>query len=369
MSDGPPPPVESVTLAPGYSISRVIKGGWQLAGDHGPVEPATAIADMEAFLDAGITTFDCADIYTGVEDMIGTFIADLRKRRGADVADRVKVHTKLVPDLTRLAELTPDEVEAIVDRSLKRLQIDRLHLVQFYWWDTSLGTPTKALDVLKRCRDAGKIAHLGVTNWDVTDTAPFVEAGFDLVSTQVQYSLLDRRPAGTLVPWAQEHDIGLLCYGTLAGGFLTDQWLGRPDPGFAFENRSLVKYRLIIDEFGPWDRFQDLLTTLSEIGNAHGVSLSTVATRWVLDRPGVAAAIVGARYARHLPKTREVFRLTLSDDERARIEAILAQAPGVGGEVFGAERDRSGRHGRIMKYNLNTRPDDQIHAAQAGANG
>ncbi|MEM0934408.1 MAG: aldo/keto reductase [Pseudomonadota bacterium] len=361
--------VETWDLAPDHRISRVIKGGWQLAGDHGPVDRTVAIADMEAFLDAGITTFDCADIYTGVEEMIGAFIADVRARRGADVADQVRVHTKLVPDLTRLADLAPHEVEAIIDRSLERLGIERLHLVQFYWWDTGLGEPTRALDVLKSCREKGKIAHLGVTNWDVADTTPFVEAGFDLVSTQVQYSLLDRRPSRGLSNWATKQGIGLLCYGTLAGGFLTDTWLGRPDPGFAFENRSLVKYRLIIDEFGPWERFQALLQLLQGIGREHGVSLAAVATRWVLDQPGVAAAIVGARYARHLPKTLEVFRFSLRPEDTARIDALLEEAPGVGGSVFAVERDRSGRHGRIMKYNLNTRPDDKIHAASEGADG
>src|SRR5688572_24256985 len=108
--------VETADLRPGHRISRVIKGGWQLAGDHGEVRPEQAIADMEAFLDAGITTFDCADIYKGVEEMIGAFIADVRRRRGAEVAGRVVVHTKLVPDLGRLDDIRPDEIEAIVDR-------------------------------------------------------------------------------------------------------------------------------------------------------------------------------------------------------------------------------------------------------------
>ncbi len=67
-----------------------------------------------------------------------------------------------------------------------------------------------------------------------------------------------------------------------------------------FENRSLIKYRLIIDEFGPWALFQDLLRALKAVGDRHDVSLSAVATRWVLDQPQVAAGIVGARYARHL---------------------------------------------------------------------
>ena len=353
--------VETTDLRPGHRISRVIKGGWQLAGDHGEVRPEAAIADMEAFLDAGITTFDCADIYKGVEEMIGRFIADLRNRRGAEVADSVVVHTKLVPDLTRLAEIRPEEIEAIVDRSLARLKIERIPLVQFYWWDTAIGQPVEALEVLKECRRKGKIANLGVTNWDTPVMDRFVDAGFDLVSAQVQYSLLDRRPAGGFSNWGRERDLQILAYGTLAGGFLTEAWLGQPDPGFAFENRSLVKYRLIIDEFGDWDLFQTLLSTLKAIGDRHGVSLAAVASRWVLDQPQVAAAIVGARYARHLPKTLDIFRHQLDAQDHARIGAVLAEARGPAGPVYGLEGDRSGRHGRIMKYNLNTNPDDRVH--------
>ena len=359
-------PVETIELRPAHRISRVIKGGWQLAGDHGAVDRKAAIADMEAFLDAGITTFDCADIYTGVEEMIGEFIADLRARRGASVADRVIVHTKLVPDLTRLADLRSDEVEAIIDRSLKRLQIDRLHLVQFYWWDLSLGNAVEALEVLKLCQQKGKIANLGVTNWDSDQIARFVEAGYDIASNQVQYSVLDRRPTHGLDRWAQERDMQLLCYGSLAGGFLTENWLDLPDPGYEFTNRSLIKYRLIIDEFGPWERFQALLTLLRQIGDKHGVSLSSVATRWVLDQPQVAGAIVGARYARHLPKTLQVFDLALDDEDHAAIAALQAQADGPAGKVFGYESDRTSRHGRIMKYNLNTRPDDQVFGKTNG---
>ncbi len=356
---------ETADLRPGHRISRVIKGGWQLAGDHGPVEREAAIADMEAFLDAGITTFDCADIYTGVEEMIGNFIADVRRRRGGEGADRVIVHTKLVPDLSRLADIRPDEVEAIIDRSLKRLQIERLHLVQFFWWDLTIGNAVSALEVLKRCQEKGKIANLGTTNWNEAQMSLFTDAGFDVVSAQVQYSVLDRRPAGAFSDWAREHDVQLLCYGTLAGGFLTENWLGQADPGFAFENRSLIKYRLIIDEFGSWDLFQTLLSTLKAVGERHGVSLSSVATGWVLDQPQVAAGIVGARYARHLPKTMEVFGFELDAADRAAIGAVLAQAGGPQGPVYGLEGDRTSRHGRIMKYNLNTKPDDQVLAAAA----
>ena len=354
--------VETISVRPGHEISRVVKGGWQLAGDHGAVDRATAIRDMEAFVDAGIVAFDCADIYTGVEEMIGDFISDLRSRRGASVADRVLVHTKLVPDLSRLSEMKQADIEAIVDRSLKRLKIDRLNLVQFYWWDLAQGDALETLDVLKSCQAKGKIANLGINNWDAPQIGRFVEAGYDIATAQVQYSVLDRRPSHGLASWAAARDMHLLCYGTLAGGFLTEAWLDQPDPGFEFTNRSLVKYRLIIDEMGPWSLFQDLLNVLKQIGDKHGVSLSAVATRWVLDQPQVAAAIVGARYARHLPKTLQVFAFELDADDRAAIAAIHQRSRGPDGPVYGMEGDRSSRHGQIMKYNLNTRPDDQVLA-------
>ena len=104
---------------------------------------------------------------------------------------------------------------------------------------------------------------------------------------------------------------------------------------------------------------------VGSIGDAHGVSLAAVATRWVLDQPQVAGAIVGARYARHLPKTLEVFQFALTDTDRAAIAAILDQSAGPNGPVFGLEGDRSGRHGRIMKYNLNTNPNDAVHGARS----
>lgn len=353
--------VETTDLRPGHTIARVIRGGWQLAGDHGPVDRAQAIRDMEAFVDAGLFTFDCADIYTGVEEMIGDFIADLRMRRGASVADRVCVHTKLVPDLTRLADLRADEVEAIVDRSLMRLKVDQLDLVQFFWWDLSLGDAVASLDVLKTLRQKGKIKTLGTTNWDRQPMQRFIDAGFDIASAQVQFSVLDRRPQNGLTDWAAENDMQLICYGTLAGGFITEKWLGVPDPGFEFENRSLIKYRLVIDEFGPWDRFQALLTALKTVGDKHGVSLSALATRWVLDQPQVAAGIVGARYARHLPQTLQTFAFALDAEDHATLNAVLDQADGPKGDVYSLEGDRSSRHGRIMKYNLNANPNDAVH--------
>ena len=340
------------SLRPGYEISRIIKGGWQLAGDHGAVEPDRVVQDMLAFVDAGITAFDCADIYTGVEDLIGQFRRLLLNSRGAAAAQTVKVHTKYVPDRDHLAALTFSDVEAAIDRSLQRLGQDRLDLVQFHWWNYDIPGHVEAMQHLDRLRQAGKIDQLGVTNFDADHLDRLCKVS-DIVSALVQFSLLDSRASGEFAHIARQHNVALLVYGVLAGGFLTDHWLGEPDPGFAFENRSLVKYRLVIEDFGGWDLFQALLTALRTIADRHGAEISTIATRAMLDDADVSATIIGARYASRLPRTLKVFDIALTDADRAALDAVLRNRKGPKGPVFGLERDLSGRHGRIMKYNLN----------------
>jgi aryl-alcohol dehydrogenase-like predicted oxidoreductase len=341
--------METIELRPGYAVSRLIKGGWQLAGDHGEVEPERAIADMAAFVDAGITTFDCADIYTGVEALIGAFLG----RCGAAAAAAIKVHTKLVPDLDALRHLDRASIEQIIDRSRARLGVERLDLVQLHWWDYGVPGYCEALGQLAALQLAGKIDRIGTTNFDLDHLQELHATGVDIVSVQSQYSLLDSRPAGAFAAWCRANRVAILAYGVLAGGFLTDAWLGRPDPGHAFANRSLVKYRLIIDEAGGWDFFQALLAALRQVADRHGASVANVAVRALLDNPDVAAVIVGARYARHLPQNVQALRLRLDGEDRVLLETVLAQRRGPSGPVYGLERDRSGRHGRIMKYHLN----------------
>ena len=179
-------------LAPGYTVSRLLKGGWQLAGGHGPVDAAAALDDMDRFVDAGITTFDCADIYTGVEALIGEW---LKRRRARGAAVPVQVHTKYVPDLDRLPTHSRADVVRGVDRSLARLGVDRLDLVQLHWWDYDVPGYVDAAAWLDELRRAGKIRHIGLTNFDQQRLEEIVAAGIPVVSHQVQYSVLDRRPA------------------------------------------------------------------------------------------------------------------------------------------------------------------------------
>lgn len=345
--------VPVVELRPGYRISTIIKGGWQLAGDHGAVDSAAAITDMAAFVDAGITTFDCADIYTGVEVMIGAFLQDLRRIHGAEGARNVQVHTKFVPDVTALKGIDQRQVEAGIDRSLARLGVEQLDLVQFHWWDYNVPGCLDALGYLSLLQAKGKIRHLGLTNFDLEHLKLFVQAGIDIVSVQVQYSLIDQRPAGPFAEFCHRHNIAILAYGVLAGGFFSDRWLGAADPGYSFDNRSLIKYRLIIDEFGGWPLFQELLLALLAIASRHGVSLANVAFRAMHDHADLAAVILGARYANHLSDNLKALDFMPTERDREALAAVLAKRRGPSGSVFGIERDQATPHGQIFKKNLN----------------
>ncbi|MDW4499995.1 aldo/keto reductase [Sulfitobacter sp. D35] len=341
-------------LAEGHRISRVIKGGWQLAGGHGEIDTRTSIEDMIAFADAGITTFDCADIYTGVEELIGAFRGEYERQRGAEALTKIKVHTKCVPDLTRLATIDKPALEAAIDTSLKRLRTDALDLVQFHWWDYSVDRQVEVALWLAELRAAGKIRNIGGTNFDTTQLLRMLDAGVPLVSMQAQYSLIDDRPGRRMVDVARAHDVQFLCYGTVAGGLFSERWLGAPEPVEPLENRSLVKYKLIVDEFGGWALFQELLAALDRVARRRGSDIASVASRVVLDRPGVAAVIVGARNRAHLDRNIAIPDIELDDSDRAEIDAVLARGHPVPGDVYSVERDRTGPHGSIMKYNLNT---------------
>lgn len=344
--------MQRIALAPDHEISRVIRGGWQMAGGHGAVDAGAAVDDMIAFADAGITAFDCADIYTGVEELIGGFRRAYADRRGAEALARVRVHTKYVPDLELLPRLGRADVAAVIDRSLRRLGAERLDLVQFHWWDYAVPGWLEAAHWLDELRRAGKIRHVGGTNFDTEHMAAIVDAGVPLLSMQLQYSLLDRRPETAFRAAAAARGVALLCYGTVAGGFLGDRWLGRPEPATPLENRSLTKYKLIIDDLGGWDLFQALLAALRRVADRHGSDIATVASAAMLARPGVAAVIVGARDRSHLAANLAIADLALDAADLAAIEAALAGARPLDGDVYGLERDRGGRHGAIMKYNL-----------------
>jgi aryl-alcohol dehydrogenase-like predicted oxidoreductase len=170
------------------------------------------------------------------------------------------------------------------------------------------------------------------------------------LTVQVQLSLLDRRPLGGLARFAMLEGVSLLAYGALAGGFIDRRWLGRPDPGPVpgAGDRFHAEYRAIIDAFGGWPLFQDLLGAVAAVAERHRVAMASVALRWVLDRPAVAATLVGASDPARAQAWNEVFAMRLAPADLAALDAVLARAHGPRGPVGGLERDPFGPMARAI---------------------
>lgn len=335
-----------VRLAPEYSISPVINGCWQLTPDHGggPASEADTFRRFSELVEQGFTTFDCADIYTGVESLLGRF------RRSLPDPDIIQVHTKLVPDKATLHELTADRVDAVINRSLKRLGVDRLDLVQFHWWDYRVPGLEMMTDRLLKAQQDGKIRLLGATNFNSDQVSQFLAQGIPLVSLQTQYSLLDRRPEKRMTGLSAESGVVLLPYGVLAGGFLAGKYLGAQPP--TRMNRSLTKYRLIIDEAGGWEAYQGLLQLLVTIARKHGVTPELVAARWVLDQPAVRAIILGTGSRSRAAENRTLVDLDLDSEDREKIRLQLDRQRNPGGDMYDLERDDTSPHAAIIRTDL-----------------
>ncbi len=345
--------IETTELQPGYHISKVIKGGWHLAGGHGVIDEVEAINDMHAFVSSGITTFDCADIYTGVEELIGKFIRKYKSEFSSGNLPPIQVHTKYVPDYNTLETLTRADTVKIIDRSLMRLGVERIDLVQFAWWNNDVPGYVETALHLAELKKAGKIRYLGVTNFDALHLRNLIEAGVPIVSNQVQYSILDHRPESELIGLCNEHNVALLCYGVLAGGFLSDRYIVSTEPKPPLENRSLVKYQLIINEFGGYELFQECLHIMRKIANKHEKNIAQIAAKYILQKPSVAGVIIGSRNRIHLDSYKDLFSFNLDAHDLLALARAIRNAEGPSGPVYELERNKSGKHGKIMKYNLN----------------
>ena len=339
--------METIELRPGYTIPRLLKGNWQIAEDHSDreLDENELMEDLVTFAEAGMTTYVCGDIYVGVEAKLGKFRKAYQDRYGEEAAARIKVFTTYVPyflEEDNLGNHSYADVEKIINRSLARLGQDCIDLIQMHWWEFAIPGHVDMALHLQKLQQAGKIDKLAVTNYDVKHTREILDAGVDLVSNTVQYSLTDRRPENGMVDLCTEHDMKLLCYGALGGGLFSDKWLGIPDPGRpAFENVSLDKYYRIVCDFGGWELFQRLLQVLKGIGDKYGVSIGNVAVRYVLERDQVGAVIVGARHVGHLRENLRVFDFSLDEEDCGKINAVLSESTGPEGDIYSVDREEN----------------------------
>ena len=313
-------------FTPDLEICRILNGMWQVSGAHGSIAPQKAISSMFSYLDAGFTTWDLADHYGPAEDFIGEFRRQLVDQRGIDALNNLQAFTKWVP---RPGKMTKEIVAKNIAISLRRMDVDSLDLLQFHWWDYRDKNYLDALYFLGELQQEGKIKHLALTNFDTEHLKIILSTGIKIVSNQVQFSLIDRRPLVKMAQFCQEHNIYLLAYGTLAGGLLGAKYLGHPEPNpMSLNTASLRKYKNMINAWGNWQLFQELLTVLKAIADSYHVTIPNVAVRYVLEQKAVAGAIIGVRLgvAEHIAENARIFDFQLSPQDYQKIDHVLQKS-------------------------------------------
>ena len=318
MSDKP----DRIELAPGLSVPRLLTGLWQVADlERGgtPIDIEQASDVLVAYSDAGFDGFDMADHY-GSAELISARAREKLEARDGETAARF--FTKWCP---QIHEHTPDAVRAGVQERLDRLGTDRIDLLQVHWWTFEHPGWVDMMDEIMALKKAGRIGALGLTNVDADHLHLMLSEGYEIATNQVSFSVVDRRAAGEMAAVCKEHNVKLLAYGTLAGGFLSERWLGADEPK-DIPDWSKMKYKRFIDTAGGWDAFQTLLDALDAVARRHGVSIANVATRWVLEHDAVGCVIVGARLTEreHRADNLALFSFSLTDADRGLLDSAFA---------------------------------------------
>ncbi len=321
--------VERWDLAPDLSISRVLTGLWQIADmerEGCELDPTATARAMEPYVEAGFTTFDMADHYGSAEVIAGIFAQE----HGRESA---QLFTKWVP---KPGPDSRDDVRTAVQTALDRLRSDRIDLLQFHSWNYADPSYLDTLTYLQELKAEGLIRHLGMTNTDTAHLGTILHSGFEIVSNQICFSLLDQRArTNGMLELCEQHGVSVLAFGTLAGGFLTERWLAQPEPDWdALETWSQMKYGRFIREAGGWAALQDLLQVVHQVAERHNVSMANVACRYILDQPAVGGIIVGARLgiSEHCEDNLQLFRFALGEADHTEIDAAVARLRKIPGD-------------------------------------
>ncbi|KAK7422816.1 hypothetical protein QQX98_001378 [Neonectria punicea] len=308
---------ESFTLGH-RTLPRIFSGLWQMSSPAWGTAPTSKIVDqISKHVQEGFTAFDMADHYGDAEIIFGHFWSAWPHKDSVFTATKYCV-------FHAMTSVSREAIQATVTERCQRLQQNVVDLLQFHW---QYYENPQYLDVLAFLSEDDRVGMIGLCNFDTKHLETVLDSGTVIVSNQVQFSLIDSRPTIEMGAVCLKHNVKLLTYGTLCGGFLAEKWLDTPEPDLydLSITPSQRKYHGVIRSWGGWPLFQELLKTLQTIAVKHGVEVSNVATRWVLDFPYVGAVIVGARMgiSEHTKSNLASFGWSLDQEDQDAIEKVL----------------------------------------------
>ena len=293
--------------AGGARVSAIGLGTWQFGsmewgyGNRYAAEDAKAI--VHRALELGVNLIDTAEIYGQgrSERIVGEAIRDERSR--------AFVATKLCP------VGLPVQVESRARASARRLGIDHIDLYQQHW-PSPLFPPRSTMPRMKRLTDSGFVGHVGVSNFSLKQWRDAEAAlGGQVLSNQVQFSLVHRAPDRELVPWAQRQGRIVIAYSPLGQGLLSGRYLTAAPRNF---RRFRSNFRAAARA-----RVAPLVEALREIGSAHGATPAQVSLAWLIRKPNVVA-IPGASSVKQVEENIAAADLDLTDEEAARLDRLSA---------------------------------------------
>ncbi|MEM1119730.1 MAG: aldo/keto reductase [Bacteroidota bacterium] len=321
--------MNKTALANNLKTAKILTGLWQVADmERGgqQLDLDQAAKALIPYVEAGFTTFDMADHYGSAELITGL----LHKKYIPK--DQLQLLTKWVPPPGKVSK---QAVREAVQISLDRMQLEQLDLLQYHAWNYADAAWLDQLYWLQELKEEGLIKQLGLTNFDTAHLRMVLTSGIEVVSNQICFSLLDQRAKNGMLDLCQSFGVKVLAFGTLAGGFLSEKWLGQPEPEIdKLPTWSQMKYKRFIDETGSWNNFQALLNIIHEIAQEKGVSMANIASRYIVEQAGVGGIIIGAKPSKseHISDNLRLLDITLSETDKAKIEQIQAQLNSIPGD-------------------------------------
>ena len=325
---------KTALLSPTLSIPRLIIGLWQIADmekEGQQLDPIKTAGYMNEYVEAGFTAFDMADHYGSSEIIAG------KCKNNHPMGASIQLFTKWVP---KPGSIDRKEVRNAIENALDRMQQSSINMMQFHAWNYADPSWLDGLLFLKELKEEGLIEAIGVTNFDAHHLRIALAHGIPIVSNQISHSVIDRRAMKTMQLVCEEFGVQILAYGTLAGGFLSNRWLGKKEPALdTLPTWSQMKYKRFIDAAGGWNVFQQLLDTLNQVAIKHTTSIANIASRYVLENKSVAAVIIGARLGEsaHIQEHQNLIDIIFEADDLIQIEnaiALLSPVPGNCGDEY-----------------------------------